>query len=285
MDPVAGARALAAGAALLCALASGEARAGHSAAPDVDYLAETLDQWDFRLSLTRVDVGVYENVSVGTYYWLPLLKVPEIHARWTFYQDARWAVATQLGYLSFEPKDFDKEAESNAKLQVVPFELLATYTIRDDMRASLGFGYTEVAIASGQLSQGSSGADAKSPFDSVEASLGLSTGRLDAAFEWRLSDLFAVSAEAQGLLFQNGGGAATETIQADRRTQLVLHQKASADLKTKARGNLGLGATWAWDHFHLKLGLYRGALVVPLVGTFVPNSLPLIPEADLSWRF
>ncbi len=44
------------------------AQAGHSDEPDVDYLAETLDQWDVRLSPTRLDVGVYENVSVGMYY-------------------------------------------------------------------------------------------------------------------------------------------------------------------------------------------------------------------------
>ena len=271
--------------ALLGTLGARDAHAGHSADPDVDYLAETLDQWDFRLSLTRVDVGVYENVSVGSYYWLPLIKVPEVHARWTFFQSARWAVATQLGYMSFEPKDFDKGAKSDAKLQIVPFELLATYTIRDDLRASLGFGYTEASVASGQLAQASKDAEEESALDSAEASLGVSTGRLDAAFEWRLSDQFAVSAEAQAMLFQKGGGAATQTIQADPRTQLVLHQQASADLNTGARGNLGFGATWAWEHFHLKLGLYRGALVVPLLGTFVRSPLGLMPELDLSWRF
>ena len=94
-----------------------------------------------------------------------------------------------------------------------------------------------------------------------------------------------LSAEAQALLFQNAGGAATETIQADPRTQIVLHQKGSADLNTGARGNLGFGATWAWEHFHLKLGVYRGAIVVPILGTFVRNPSPLLPEADLSWRF
>lgn len=269
---------------LLGTLGAREAHAGHSADPDVDYLAETLDQWDFRVSLTRADVGLYENVSIGSYYWLPLVKVPEVHARWTFFQNARWAVATQLGYMSFEPKDFDQGAKSDAKFQVVPFELLATYTVRDDMRASLGFGYTESAVSSGQLLKSREPAEEEGVLDSAEASLGASTGRLDAAFEWRLSDLFAVSAEAQALLFQNAGGAATQTIQADERTEIVLHQKGSADLKTGARGNFGFGATWAWPHFHLKLGLYRGAYVLPIVGTFVGN-LPLFPEVDLSWRF
>jgi hypothetical protein len=35
----------------------------------------------------------------------------------------------------------------------------------------------------------------------------------------------------------------------------------------------------------LKLGLYRGAYVLPLVGTFVPTQLKVMPELDLSWRF
>jgi len=271
--------------ALLGTFGARDAHAGHSADPDVDYLAETLDQWDFRLSLTRVDVGVYENVSVGSYYWLPLIKVPEVHARWTFFQDARWAVAAQLGYMRVEPKDFDKAAESDAKLQIVPFELLATYTVRDDLRASLGFAYTESAVSSGQLAKSSKASGGDGVVDSAEASLGASTGRLDAAFEWRLGDVLALSAEAQALLFQNAGGAATETIQVDPRTQIVLHQKGSADLNTGARGNLGFGATWAWEHFHAKLGVYRGAIVVPILGTFLRNPWPLLPEVDLSWRF
>jgi hypothetical protein len=268
-----------------CLLGSPEARAGHATDPDVDYLAETLDQWEFRLSPTRLDVGVYENVSVGSYYGLLLLKAPELHARWTFFERSKWAVATQLGYLTFSLRDLDKSAEPDLRLQVVPFEVLATYTYRPDLRFSLGVGYTEVAVSSGELAPTQSGDADEDLFESAKGSLGVSTGRLDLATEYRISDLIALSAEAQLLLFQRGGGAATETLQPDRRTQIVLHQKANADLKTQARGNFGVGVTWAWDTFHLKLGLYRGAYVLPLVGTFVPTQLKVVPELDLSWRF
>jgi hypothetical protein len=266
------------------------AQAGHSDAPDVDYLAETLDQWDVRLSPTRLDVGVYENVSVGLYYPLWLLKAREIHARWTFYQTEKWAVATQLGFLRFRPKDLIEDFDTESTFRIVPFELVGTYTYRPDLRFSLGIAYAEVSADTGPIqvetdttTTDEDGEESDAVAD-VEGTLGISTGRLELAAEWRMSDFMAFSAEAQVLLVQKGGGAGTQSFQVDERTTVEVQEKGSADLKTKPQGNLGGAVTWASDTLHLKAGLYYGHYALPIVGAFIPTPT-LIPELDFSWRW
>ena len=266
------------------------AQAGHTDEPDVDYLAETLDQWDVRLSPTRLDVGVWENVSVGSYYPLWLLKAREIHVRWTFYETEKWAVATQLGFLRFRPKDLNESFDTQSTFRIVPFELLGTYTYRPDLRFSVGVAYAEASVDSGPIqvetdttTTDENGEESDAVAD-VEGTLGISTGRLELAAEWRMSDFVAFSAEAQVLLVQKGGGSGTQSFKVDERTTVEVQEKGNADLNTKAQGNLGGAVTWAWDTFHLKAGLYYGHYALPLVGAFLPSPI-LMPELDFSWRW
>lgn len=266
------------------------AQAGHTDEPDVDYLAETLDQWDVRLSPTRLDVGVWENVSVGSYYPLWLLKAREIHVRWTFYETEKWAVATQLGLLRFRPKDLNESFDTQSTFRIVPFELLGTYTYRPDLRFSVGVAYAEASVDSGPIqvetdttTTDENGEESDAVAD-VEGTLGISTGRLELAAEWRMSDFVAFSAEAQVLLVQKGGGSGTQSFKVDERTTVEVQEKGNADLNTKAQGNLGGAVTWAWDTFHLKAGLYYGHYALPLVGAFLPSPI-LMPELDFSWRW
>ena len=99
-----------------------------------------------------------------------------------------------------------------------------------------------------------------------------------------MSDFVAFSAEAQVLLVQKGGGSGTQSFKVDERTTVEVQEKGNANLNTKAQGNLGGAATWAWDTFHLKAGLYYGHYALPLVGAFLPSPI-LMPELDFSWRW
>ena len=172
----------------------------------------------------------------------------------------------------------------------MPFELLGTYTYRPDLRFSVGVAYAEASVDSGPIqvetdttTTDENGEESDAVAD-VEGTLGISTGRLELAAEWRMSDFVAFSAEAQVLLVQKGGGSGTQSFKVDERTTVEVQEKGNADLNTKAQGNLGGAATWAWDTFHLKAGLYYGHYALPLVGAFLPSPI-LMPELDFSWRW
>jgi len=80
----------------------------------------------------------------------------------------------------------------------------------------------------------------------LDGTLGASTGRLELAYEYRVSGV------------EDDGGF---------------------------KGNIGGTLTLAWDTFHLKVGLYYGYYVLPMIGAFVESPLSAIPEIDLSWRW
>lgn len=281
------------------------ARAGHTDEPDVDTLAESLDAWDVRLSLVRFDVGVYENVQLGTYYWLWLAKARNLWARWTFWQTEKWAAAAQLGFLAFNPRDLNEDFETNATFRIIPFKTQLTYTLNPDTRFTVGLAYAQTisdaskSIGSSPESAGESAAEAAAESAAsstdgssgssettteIEGTFGVSTARMELAAEWRWSDVTAFGLESQIMLFQNGGAAANETFQIDPRTRIELYQKGSGQDDNKFRANIGGNVQFAWNTFHLKAGVYFGEWVVPMVGAFVPG-IPLIPELDMSWRW
>lgn len=258
------------------------AQAGHTDEPDVDYLAETLDKWDVRLSLTRLDVGVWKNIQLGTYTLPWLFRGKNLHARATFYQDETWAAALQLGILAFNPRDLNEDFEADVDFRIIPAKLQLTWTRNADERATVGIGWAQTLT---DYAPGSSDDDEESEaVKNLEATLGASTGRLELAYEYRLSDFTALSAESQIMLFQRFGQGADAVITVDERTTVEIHEKAGAEDEGGFKGNIGGAVTWAWDTVHLKLGLYYGHYVVPLVGAFVPNPI-FMPELDLSWRW
>lgn len=302
MRPATGPRLAAAGLTLALGLAAMPcvALAGHSDEPDVDALAESLDQWDVRLSLVRFDLGVYENVQLGTYIWAWPLKARNLYARWTFWQTEKWAAAAQLGFLSFNPRDLSKEFETDATLRIIPFKTQLTYTLNPDTRFTVGLAYAQTvsdasksiepspqsAASAAQMAatETQSSAESSDTTTEIDATFGVSTARMELGAEWRWSDLTAFGLESQIMLFQNGGAAANETFNIDPRTRVELYQKGSGADDDAFRANIGGNIQFAWDTFHLKAGLYFGDYVIPMVGAFVPG-LPFIPELDMSWRW
>ena len=269
-------------AAALVLLSPWAARAGHTDEPDVDYLAETLDKWDVRLSLTRLDVGVWENIQVGTYPLLWLLRAKNLYGRATPYQTERWAVALQVGILAFNPRDLIESIEVDVDVRVIPAKLQVTWTRAEAQRLTVGIGWAQALtdVAPGE----SDSSDEKSKLlKDAEATLGASAGRLELAYEYRLSDLTALVAESQIMLFQRFGQGGDAVVDVDDRTTVEIHEKAGLDT-SGFHGNLGGAVTWAWDTFHLKLGGYYGHYVLPLIGTFTPDPIPM-GEVDLSWRW
>lgn len=277
----------------------GAARAGHTDEPDVDALAESLDQWDFRLSLVRFDAGVYENVQLGTYYPLWLLKARNLWVRWTFWQDDKWAAAAQLGFLAFNPRDLSKDFDTDATFRIIPFKTQLTYTLNPDTRFTVGLAYAQTisdaskpakpsaesaAAAAEDATSTEESTDSSETTTDIEGTFGVSTARMELAAEWRWSDLTAFGLESQIMLFQNGGAAANETVNIPPRTKVELYQKGSGQDDDKFRANIGGNVQFAWDTFHLKAGVYFGEWVIPMVGAFVPG-IPFIPELDMSWRW
>lgn len=249
------------------------ARADVDRDPQTDFGAATLPQWDLRLGLARFDLGLTDNVMLGTLPLLFALKVKNLQLKWRFYQEGPWSLAASAGILSVNLQDYKKDA-ADVTFFVVPVQLTATYQLQPDLLFHGALAYSGVGT------KGGAGTDDTD----VEGVAVVDTAVLNPSVEYRLSHRTAAILDANVLLFQRARGTATETHAVDEYTSVEAHQKGGADLKQAFRGNLVLSFLWSWDVFNLRAGLGYGHLELPVAHLFAGKPT-LVPDFDLWWRF
>ena len=96
--------------------------------------AYTLPDGEFLLGLWKVEYGLLDSVTVGTYHFPWFIKLYNGHVKWRVWQGERWAFGTELGLLHLDFGNLIgalEASDSSASLLIVPWEGLASWRMNE----------------------------------------------------------------------------------------------------------------------------------------------------------
>ena len=255
---------------LFCAPARASAR--HTAETPVTIdSAYTLQRHEWRISVWRLDFGLFERVDLGSYVWPWLFRVPNLHVKSDFLHLGDWTFAARLGFAHLDSTKIDKDA-TPFKLNIIPFELMGSWRVGDSVTFSLGGVYTKIG------GEGSSDTELK-------GAAAVTNLQLVSTFEWRWSSVTAWTTHFRYLAYQDTSAAATITFQPDAYTKVDFLAAGGTDvLDVKNAWSVVSGFFWSWDWFNLRLAVSYGNWSVPAVNFVLPERI-VVPELDVYLRF
>lgn len=260
-------------------LASAHVRAWHDDRQRItDDTAYTLQRHDVRLGIWKLQYGIWDPFTAGTYLWPWLGRVPNIHAKWRYWFDDPWALSFQFGGFWMNTKSFKNEVDKNAgdaTIAVLPIELNASYRFNEAWTLSGGLAYTEVRLR-GELHSDDFDGVAQGAVDNLQ---------LTCTLEWRLSRVTALTLHSRYLILQRIGAGGDAVLHPDDFTIIEVHGGASSDaLDFKSAYSVTAAAVFSWQTFNLRLGLGYGNYNVPAVNFVLPRKI-VYPDLDLYWIF
>jgi len=244
--------------------------------PRTDYTAYTRPRGRVSLGLLKTDLGLIDEITIGTYPlpWLafPLLKttVPNFYlkVRSPWKSPLQLALGGSLMYVNAKAlaQLADKDATGSALSTTAEFA--ASYRFDERFTLSLGLDYARLrAIGAGEV-------------DSVE---GAATGHLfsSRAFgEWRLSRVFALSLLFRYLIYQSP----TDTEASSDNGSVVVTSHLSAENTLKQHFTIVPGVSFEWERWELNAGVGYGIFYLPVLGLATTKAWPVIDLA-FAYRF
>lgn len=264
----------------ICALllVAGVAEARHTAkTPITDYSAYTLNQWEWRVGPFRNGVGLLDSLTVDFIPLLTAFRIANLRGKWRVWDNPRWAVAVQAGFIRFDSSRFREPDEGQDPLIVTafPLDLVASYrTERSTWSVALSGSPVE---ASGTLSSDEAEGGAVGAYSSAS---------LYGSWEWRWTEVTALVVETRLKLNEQLTGDVVTTIPVEDGTLQVTTRGGSEVEGFK--GQLVVSGHWSFDSLNVRAGLGYGNWLFPGTTTFLPEwavGPMIVPELDLYWRF
>jgi hypothetical protein len=242
-----------------------------------DESAYTLRQTDLRVGIWKVQYGIVDSITAGSYIWPWFLRVSNLHAKWRYWHDETWALSVFTGFYHLDTKNLSAvdEDTGNAVITVLPFELAASYRFNDRYTLTFAPVWTSVLV------KGSLGND-----DLQGAGEGaVNNFQLTATFEWRWSRVTALLFHGRYLLAQRAYVQGDVVLTPDEFTTIEVHAAAQDDgVQFRGAGSLTTSFVFSWETFNLRAGLALGHYNVPGVN-FVLGQPLVVPDLDVYWIF
>jgi hypothetical protein len=214
---------------------------------------------------------------VGSYTWPWFFRVSNLHAKWRFWSDERWAFSVFGGFYHFDTKHLQavEEETGNATIDVVPFELAGSYRFDDRFTLTVAPVWTTVVIK-GNLDDD----DLRGAGEGA-----VNNFQLTSTFEWRLTKITALLLHARALVAQRARGRADVVLHPDEFTTVEVHAAANTDaIDFRGAGSVVTSVVFSWENFNLRGGLSLGNYNVPAVN-FVVGAAVVVPELDVYFVF
>ncbi len=237
--------------------------------------AYTLPDGEFLLGLWKVEYGLLDSVTVGTYHFPWFIKLYNGHVKWRVWQGERWAFGTELGLLHLDFGNLIgalEASDSSASLLIVPWEGLASWRMNESWTFSGGF-FANLIRVSGDTSDGE-----------LNGAAATSNLQLTGTAEWRWSDVTALVLHGRWLVKQTASASSDLTVQVDDYTTVEVVGTANTDALDFRAASLTGSFVWSWDTFNLRAGLGYGHWSFPLVGFVSPAPMPIL-DFDMHWVF
>ncbi|HET7546097.1 MAG TPA: hypothetical protein VFK05_39785 [Polyangiaceae bacterium] len=246
--------------------------------PRTDYTAYTRPRGRASVGLLKTDLGVIDELLIGTYPlpWLafPLLKttVPNVYlkARGPWSGPFALALGGSLTYINAKAlaQLADKDADGSALSFTGEFD--ASYRFDERFSLSLGFDYARLRAFGG----------AGDHTGSVEGAAMGHTFSTRALGEWRLSRVFALSLLFRYLIYQS-----PYKVDATSDTPaLTVTSDLSAESTLQKHFTLVPGVSFEWQRWELNVGVGYGVFYLPVLGLASGRNWPVIDLA-FAYRF
>jgi hypothetical protein len=242
-----------------------------------DDTAYTLQGGRLRIGVWKLQYGLFDFATVGTYTVPWAVLAATVHAKVRLLSADPIAVAVQAGFAYFDStrlRTLDSSIGS-AIVTAVPLEAYGSYRFGRMFTVSAGASYTEVGVDGALSVQALDGA-AQGASDNFQ---------LMAAAELRLSRVFALIAVGRWLVLQRVFAQARATLHPDAFTTVMVNgDVAASEFSVRDAYSIVPSVHMSWGRFNLRAGVGYGNFNVPLVNFVLPERT-LIPEFDLFFVF
>lgn len=257
---------------------SGWARADHTPeTPIVDQTAYTRPRNQIRVGLLKVQYGVLDSLTVGT-YWLPwAVLAPNAQVKWRAYHGDALTLAAEVGALRLDTSNltFLGEQPGEARISVFTFEPLASYRLSDAFTLSSSFVFTAVRLDGSLSTEAYDGAGQGA----------VSNGQVTATFEWRATRVTALVVHGRYLVAQRAAAVVDAEVRPDDYTTVQAHgQGRTSALDFPHAWSVVPSVALSWGTFYLRAGVGYGNWSLPIVNFVLPHKR-VVPELDVSFFF
>ncbi len=244
-----------------------------------DESAYTLNRRELRIGLWKIEYGLLDSLTVGTYPLIWLFKVANLSAKYEYAFSPRWSVAARLSLARLDLQRLNEESPP-AALYTIPFELWGSHRLGDSVSLSAGAIFSKVGVSGATEGEAQDGVD-----NSLEGAAAVTNLQLAGTLEWRLTRVTALQLHGRWLAYQDTTASSTITLHPDEYTTVEVVAAAESDAVDVANAfSVVPSFVFSWQTFRLRLGLGYGNFNVPVINFVVPVR-SVIPELDLYWRW
>jgi hypothetical protein len=243
-----------------------------------DYTAYTRRKGRATVGLLKTDLGVIDEVTIGTYPlpWLafPVLKstIPNVYAKVRSPWSGPLTLAVGGSLLYVDGKAIaqlaDKSASASALSTTGEFD--ASYRFDERFSLSLGFDYAHLRALG----------DGNDEATSVEGASAAHTYSVRALGEVRLSRVFALSLLFRYLVYQSP----VEVDTSSSGSAVTVTSHLSAESTIQKRFTLVPGVSFEWERWELNAGVGYGVFYLPALGLASAKAWPVVDLA-FGYRF
>jgi len=244
--------------------------------PRTDYTAYTRRRGQLSVGLLKTDLGVIDQITVGTYPlpWLafPLLKttVPNVYVKVRSPWSSPFQLALGASAMYVNAKALAQLADTTATASAVSTtaSLDASYRFDERFSLSLGLDYARLRAI---------GADESAEVEGASTGHTYSTRLLG---EWRLTRVFALGLLFRYLLYQSPYSAdGTSTSDA-----VTVTSDLSIESTAQKRFTIVPGVSFEWERWELNAGVGYGVFYLPVLGLASAKAWPVVDLA-FAYRF
>lgn len=242
-----------------------------------DHTAYTLRARDLRLGLFKFQYGIWDPFLVGTHTIPAFVRMANLHIKWRYLNDERWAAAVQAGSYRLDVSKLEafEDSPGDAVISAGTLEPSVSYRFDDRFTLSSTLPYT-VVRADGSVNSKAFDGALTAAVDNLQ---------LTTTLEWRLTRVTALVLHSRYLIFQRAYGDGHATLRPDEYTTVEIEVDAqSAALDFKGAWSVVPTVAFSWGTFNLQIGLgYGNWSIAPL--NFVLPKKTLIPDLEVFWVF
>jgi len=259
-------------------LASGSAFAEERPHPRTDYTAYTRGAGRASVGPFKLEMGLLDQVMVGTYLplWLtsPVIGVPVPNAYLKIGQS--WgdsvAIATRAGFtfIDGEGVAYLADQDTSASGVIYAVEVDGTVRIASRISLSLGVDYNHVQAVG----------DTEQLATSIEGATTSDTWAARLLSEWHLSPSFAINVLVRTLIYQSPLNADFDSDNEVASVQADL----SGESSRRRRLSVVPGLSYEGEHWEFTLGVGYGVVYLPVVGLPTTKSWPVV-DLGFSYNF
>jgi len=244
-----------------------------------DFTAYTRPQGRAAVGPLKVELGIIDEVTVGTYVppWFAFTVLgkpaPNVYLKARSWWSGPLTLAVRGGFLYLDGSGIAElaDADASGNATVLTSEVDASLRLSSRIRVSLGFDYSHLVAVGGS----------EEVATSIEGASVADTGIARLFAQWQLTRVFGLTFLTRYVAFQSPFGA---DVSSESPGVAISGDLSAARSSSGTRYAVVPGVSFDWTHWEFYLGVGYGTFQIPAVGLPTTRALPIVDLA-LAFRF